>query len=82
MVGNFHPSAMVDEIYGIMDSYETEGMDLYNAGLCDALIDFMTQSGKEYQLACSDWPNEEGGVCALSFIDGGFAQLVMFDYKY
>ena len=36
----------------------------------------------EYQLCCSDWPNEEGGVCAVAFVEDTYPHLVIFDYKY
>ena len=83
MLGNFNPSTIVNEIYDILDSYETEGLDLYNYGATDAITDYLTNYAKvEYLLACSEWPNEEGGVCAVSFIDSGHPQLILFDYKY
>lgn len=83
MLGNFNPSMIVNEIYDILDTYETEGLDLYNYGATDAIADYLNNYFKgEYQLACSDWPNEEGGVCAVAFVDGGHPHLIMFDYKY
>ena len=83
MLGNFNPSAIVNEIYDILDSYETEGLDLYNYGATDAIADYLTNYAKvEYLLACSEWPNKEGGVCAISFTDSGHPQLILFDYKY
>ena len=83
MLGNFNPSAIVNEIYDILDSYETEGLDLYNHGAIDAITDYLTNYAEvEYLLDCSEWPNEEGGVCAVSFVDNGHPQLILFDYKY
>ena len=83
MLGEFHASAIVNKIYDILDNYETEGLDLYNFGATDAIVDYLANYVKvEYQLACSEWPNEEGGVCSVAFIDCGHPQLVMFDYKY
>ena len=83
MLGNFNPSAIVNEIYDILDSYETEGLDLYNHGAIDAIADYLTNHAEvEYLLDCSEWPNEEGGACAVSFIDNGHPQLILFDYKY
>lgn len=83
MLGEFYPSAIVNEIYSILDNYETEGLDLYNFGATDAIADFLgNHVHVEYQLVCSDWPNEEGGACAVAFVDHGHPQLVLFDYKY
>ena len=83
MLGNFNPSEIVNEIYTILDDYETEGLDLYNFGATDAIADYLNNYAKiEYLLCCSEWPNEEGGACAVSFVDGGHPQLVLFDYKY
>lgn len=83
MIGNFNPSKIANEIYTILDDYETEGIDLYNFGATDAIADFLTNYAKiEYLMACSEWPNEEGGVCAVSFVENGHPHLVLFDYKY
>lgn len=83
MLGEFHASTIVNDIYDILDDYETEGLDLYNFGATDAIADYLTNYVKvEFQLACSEWPNEEGGVCSVAFVEGGHPQLVMFDYKY
>ena len=83
MLGTFNPSFTANEIYDMMDDYETHGCDLYDHGLCDAIADYLANHAHiEYNLCCSDWPNEEGGVCAVTFVDGGHPQLIMFDYKY
>ena len=83
MLGEFHASTIMNDIYGILDDYETEGVDLFNFGATDAIADYLTNYVKvEFQLACSEWPNEEGGVCSVAFVEGGHPQLVMFDYKY
>ena len=83
MLGEFHASTIVNDIYSILDDYETEGVDLFNFGATDAIADYLTNYVKvEFQLACSEWPNEEGGVCSVAFVEGGHSQLVMFDYKY
>ena len=83
MLGNFHPSEIENEIYSIMDDYETEGLDIYNYGVTDAIADYLTNHAKvEYQLCCSEWPDETGGVCGVAFLDQGHTHLIMFDYKY
>ena len=83
MLGNFNPSVIVNEIYTILDDYETEGLDLYNRGTVDAIINYFVEYVKvEFLICCSEWPNEEGGACAVSFVENGHPQLVLFDYKY
>lgn len=83
MLGSFNPSKIVDEIYSIMDDYETHGCDLYDYGVVNAIADCLTNYYHiEYNLCCSHWPNEEGGVCAIAFVDCDHPQLVMFDFKY
>ena len=83
MRGVFNPSRIVNEIYNIMDDYETEGIDLYNYGVCDAIADYFDNYEKiEYVFNVSEWPNEEGGVCGIAFVEKGHPQLVLFDYKY
>ena len=83
MSGNvFRPSHIEDEIYSIMDDY-IEGIDLYNYGLCDAIEDyFVNHLHREYLMSASNWPNNEGGVCAISWVEGAYPKMVMFDYKY
>lgn len=84
MLGHFNPSAIEDEIYEIMDDYETEGLDLYNYGLTDAISDFFSKQhpATEYNLVCSNWPDEAGGTCAVAWVESGHPHLIMFDYKY
>lgn len=82
MIGNFNPSKVLNEVYSILESYETEGLDLYNDGAVDAVIDYFNNYAKvEFLLCCSPWPNNEGGVCAVSFVEDGHPQMVAFDYK-
>lgn len=84
MIGNsFYPSQIEDEVYSLMEAYETEGLDLYNYGVTDAIADYLGNYAKvEFQLACTEWADETGGVCAVSFVECGHPHLVMFDYKY
>lgn len=83
MLGKFHPSIIVDEVYDIMDEYERGFNDEYEAKLIDKLTDYFEKKlPDEYLLCCSEYPNEFGGVCAISFIEEGHPQLIMFDYVY
>ena len=82
MLGNFNPSAIVNKVYDIMENYEIK-VDTYEHRVTDAIANYFENSlHVEYLICCSDWPNEEGGVCAISFIDCGHPQLIVFDYEY
>lgn len=83
MLGHFNPSKIEDELYSIMDDYETEGTDLFNYGVTDAIADYLLNHAKvEYQLCCSNWPDETGGTCGVSWVENGHPHLILFDYKY
>ena len=81
MLGNFHPSAIANQIYNILEGYEIK-IDVYEHDAIDAIISYIEEFHIEYNLCCSDWPNEEGGVCGIAFVDQGYPQLIMFDYEY
>ena len=81
MLGNFHPSTIENKIYDIMEEFEI-GCDLYQHSVTDKIAEWLCDLHIEYQLCCSDWPNEEGGVCAIAFIEDGYPHLIIFDYKY
>jgi hypothetical protein len=82
MLGRWHPSVTVGEVYDIMIEHEY-GCDTFDAVLIERLTDYFTEKTHgEFRLCCSEWPNETGGVCAISFIEDGHPQLIMFDYIY
>jgi hypothetical protein len=82
MLGNFNPSVIVNKIYDILEDYEVK-TDVYNHEAVNEIADYFEHEWHiEYNLCCSDWPNEEGGVCGIAFVDCGHPQLVMFDYEY
>ena len=81
MLGNFHPSRIENKIYDITEEFEI-GCDLYQHAVTDKIAEWLSNLHVEYQLCCSDWPNEEGGVCAVAFVEDGYPHLVVFDYKY
>ena len=83
MIGSgFNPSVVEDRIYEMMDDYIV-GSDTYEEGLVDAITNYFTNCypAKEWQLACSPWPDMSGGVCAISWIEDGHCHMVMFDYR-
>ena len=82
MLGAFHPSIIEARIEEIMD-FHAISIDLYSFDLTDKIVDYLSNTLKiDFQLCCSDWPDETGGTCAVAFIDDGYPHLVMFDYKY
>ena len=84
MLGNtkFNPSLIEDEIYEMMDDYIV-GSDTYDEGLVSAITDFLSNDtyGFEWNLGCSEWPDCSGGVCYVSWIEGGHLHMIGFDYK-
>lgn len=78
----FYSSAITNRIYELLDEYETEGPDLYNIAAVDAINNYLHSIDVEHEIYTNDWPNEEGGVCGVAFVDGCHPHLVMFDYKY
>jgi hypothetical protein len=66
-----------------MEEHEYGFNDEYDSALIERLTDYFTEKTHgEFLLCCSEHPNEFGGVCAISFIEDGHPQLIMFDYVY
>ena len=84
MLGNtkFNPSLIEEKIYEMMEGYMI-GMDTYSEGLVSAVIDFFAidNSDIELNLGCSEWLDCSGGVCYVSWIEGGHLYTISFDYK-
>lgn len=81
MLGKFYPSKIENEIYNIMENHMI-GIDTYNEDTSESIINFFSKHPNiEFQLVCSEWPNCEGGVCAISFQEEGHPHLIMFDYR-
>lgn len=78
---NWRPSVIEDEIYGVMEAYEM-GTDLFQEGVIEAIGDYFMNyhPTTNWKLACSRWPNDAGGVCAVSWTEGDYIGMVMFDY--
>ena len=81
MKGNFHPSKIENQIYSFMENYSI-GIDVYSHKLTLKLVDWFNSLDLEFQLECAIDEDEEGGVCAVAFVDEGYPHLIMFDYKY
>lgn len=84
MIGNyvFHPSKIEDEIYKLMDNFAV-GSDTYSENLVGEIAIFLQEHYPvvEWQCGCSEWPNCEGGVCYISWIENGHLHMLGFDYK-
>jgi hypothetical protein len=76
--------AIINEVYSILDEYETEGCDLYNYNVVLAIGHFFRTKHPEVMWVCdvSEWPNEEGAVYAFAWVENNKPNLVMFDVKY
>lgn len=81
MLNTFHPSAIANNIYDILEDYAIK-IDVYECKAIDAIINYFNSINTEYRLYRSEWPNAEGGVCSVAFVDNSHPQLIMFDYEY
>lgn len=72
------------EVYSILEDYETEGCDLYNYGALNAITNYFNKMHPRMRWISdvSEWPNEEGGTCAIAWSIGAIPHMVMFDFKY
>lgn len=84
MIGNYriYSSQIEDDIYELMEEYMC-GIDIYEYILTDAIADYFLEHRPivEWKLACTQWPNCEGGACAISWVEDGNLNMIMFDYK-
>lgn len=82
MIGTkWAPSIIENTLYDIMEGYEI-GFELYEYDAVKEIIEYFNRKPDiQWQLTCSEWPNETGGVCSVSFIDTGTLHLITFDYK-
>ena len=83
MANTFYPSKIINQLYDIMDAYAW-GVDRYLYELVYALEDSFKKNWPDIQWkwARSEFPDEEGGVCAFCWVEDGHPQMIMFDYTY
>lgn len=82
MLGTAWRSSVIeDEIYGIMETYEI-GTDIFQEGAIEAISDYFMNyhPATNWKLGCTRWPNNAGGVCAVSWTEGDYLGMIMFDY--
>lgn len=75
---------IIADVYSILGEYETEGCDLYSYDAISEISSYLKKECPNIKWLCevSEWPNEEGGVCAFAWAEDGTPRLVMFDFKY
>lgn len=82
MIGTkWAPSEIENTLYDIMEDYEI-GVELYQEEVVEEISNyFSTLPNVQWQLGCTAWQNDLGGVCYVSFIDNGTLHQIGFDYK-
>lgn len=79
---NKKPNPAINEIYDILEDYEWR-IDVYEYGVVNAIRDYLdNHTNIPYEIGCSDWPNENGGECAIALMENNHPYLVMFTYIY
>lgn len=85
---NFHPSAIEDEIYNILNSSPDYivSSKAYTQVAIDKIIDFMSEKAKsnnmEYDIIDDTYPNKEGGSVSISWIENGHLHHIVINYRY
>lgn len=85
---NFHPSAIEDEIYDILNSspdHIVSSSD-YTQGAIEKVIEFMYEkaksNGMEYDIIDDTHPDEEGGSVSICWIESGHLHHIVLSYRY
>lgn len=84
----FHPSAIEDEIYNILNSSPDYivSSKAYTQVAIDKIIDFMSEKAKsnnmEYDIIDDTYPNEEGGSVSISWIENSHLHHIVINYRY
>ena len=83
MLNNYYPSKIINQVYDLMDEHAW-GLDKYFRSLVDALINFFDKELPDVQWTyeCSNFPDDEDGVCAFCWVEDGHPQMVLFGYTY
>lgn len=83
MIGHFNPSFIEDDIYGLMIDHEI-GLDLYDFETTDVITEFFEKQHPkvEFNMICSPWGDETGGICSVAWCENGHPHLIVFEYKY
>ena len=85
---NFHPSAIEDEIYDILDSspdYIVSSRD-YTREAIEEVIEFMYKkaqsNGMEYDIIDDTHPDESGGSVSICWIETGHLHHIVLSYRH
>lgn len=84
----FHPSAIEDEIYDILDSspdYIVSSSD-YTQEAIEKVMEFMSEkamsNGMEYDIIDDTHPDEEGGSVSICWIENGHLHHIVLNYRH
>lgn len=85
---NFHPSAIEDKIYDILDSspdHIVSSSD-YTWEAIEKVIDFMYEQAKsdgmEYDIIDDAHPDEDGGSVSICWIEAGHLHHIVLSYRH
>lgn len=84
---NFHPSAIEDEIYDILNSspdHIVSSSD-FTQGAIEKVIEFMYEKAKSngmvYDIIDDSHPDEEGGSVSICWIEAGHLHHIVLSYR-
>lgn len=81
---NFHPSAIEDKIYDILDSTPEfiVSSKEYTSQAIAAVVEYMNTLDTEWSLIDDMYPNEEGGSVSICWIEDGHLHHIVLNYAY
>lgn len=84
----FHPSAIEDEIYDILDSSPDHivSSNDYTQEAIEKVIEFMSEkaldNGMEYDIIDDTHPDAEGGSVSICWIEDGHLHHIVLSYRH
>lgn len=80
----FHPSAIEDEIYNILnsDSDFIVSSKEYTHEAIEEVIEYMSNLSTEWSLIDDTHPDEEGGSVSICWIENGHLHHIVINYRY
>ena len=85
---NFHPSAIEDKIYDILNSSPNHIVSScdFTQEAVDKVIEFMGEeaksNGMEYDIIDDPHPDEEGGSVSICWIEAGHLHHIVLSYRH
>ena len=79
---NFHPSAIEDQIYDILDSDPEFIVSTkeYTSKAIEAVIEHMNTLSIEWSVIDDSYPNEEGGFVSICWIEDSHLHHIVLNY--